>query len=516
VQYTIRSRGRRLLTCGLITSASILIVLVCVIGGAGAWFFNQARQSNVGELSFATELAIPPLLEPRVDDQGRKVFDLVFTAGMTELVPGEPSETWGLNGPYLSPTLRASGGDEVVVNVTNGVDEPTTLHWHGMHLPAAMDGGPHQMIAPGETWSPTWTIDQPAATLWFHPHLHGQTAEHVYRGAAGLFLLDDEESTSLDIPAEYGVDDIPLVIQDRQTNREDWLSVNTSFMRDLGILGDEILINGTHAPRFEATTTLVRFRVLNASNARIYNLGFTDGREYWLIGTDTGLLESPLSMTRLQISPGERAEIVVAVAPNDDVMLRSFAPDLGLDFFSARLAGGHDTFDLLRIHTADRLAESPPLPAKLVSIDRPSEAEAATTRRFELNGSTRVNGKPMDMSRIDEVVTVDTTEVWEITNASGTLHNFHVHLIHFLILDIDGERPPAHLQGWKDTVFIPRGSTVRIIARFEEHADPSVPYMYHCHFLRHEDSGMMGQFVVVAPGTEPPERIPVPSNGHSH
>lgn len=192
-------------------SASIIIVL-----GGGVfviWMFGQAQKSNLGELTLENQLAIPDLLEPRLDDQGRKVFDLAFTSGEVEFLEGQLTETWGLNGPYLSPTLRASRGDEVVINVTNGVDESTSLHWHGMHLPAAMDGGPHQMIEPGDTWSPTWTIDQPAASLWFHPHPHGATAEHVYRGAAGLFLLDDTESEELELPNTYGIDDIPLIIQ---------------------------------------------------------------------------------------------------------------------------------------------------------------------------------------------------------------------------------------------------------------------------------------------------------------
>jgi FtsP/CotA-like multicopper oxidase with cupredoxin domain len=503
---------KRLAKWAVLTTAIVALAAF----GAGAWLYSQSKQSNVGRLTFATRLNIPPLLEPSVDGQGRKVFDLTFTAGETELIPGKHPSTWGLNGPYLAPTLRASRGDEVLINVTNSVDEPTSLHWHGMHLPAAMDGGPHQMIEPGATWSPTWTIDQPAATLWFHPHLHGTTADHVYRGAMGLFLLDDPESQALDLPDTYGVDDIPLIIQDKRFNSDGSLSTGTPLLSEIGILGDEILVNGTHAPYFEASTTLVRFRVLNASNARVYNLGFTDGRAYWLIGTDSGLLESPVTMTRLQLSPGERAEIVVQVAPGDEVMLRSFPPDLGLDFWSERANGGDDTFDILRVQAAGQLVESPPLPATLVQISRPKAASAARTRSFELNGRSRINGQKMDMARIYEVVTVGATEIWEVRNASGTIHNFHVHLVHFAVLDIDGQEPPAHLRGWKDTVFIPRGSSVRIIARFDGHADPDAPFMFHCHILMHEDNGMMGQFVVVEPGTTPPSRIPASHEGPQH
>ncbi|WP_205745656.1 multicopper oxidase domain-containing protein [Egibacter rhizosphaerae] len=159
-----------------------------------AWLLATAPVSNVGEQEFRNELAIPELLEPRVDAHGRKVFDLEARRGQRSFLPGTTTDTEGVNGDYLGPTLRASRGDTVRINVANGLDEPTTMHWHGMHLPAAADGGPHQIIAPGETWPPEWTIDQPAGTLWYHPHLHGKTGAHVYQGLAGMFIVDDEDS----------------------------------------------------------------------------------------------------------------------------------------------------------------------------------------------------------------------------------------------------------------------------------------------------------------------------------
>jgi FtsP/CotA-like multicopper oxidase with cupredoxin domain len=496
--------------------AAAATVIVVVVVGLGVWFYTGAVQSNVGELSFAKELDVPPLLEPTVDDDGRKVFELDFQAGETELIDGQLTETWGLNGTYLGPTLRAERGDRVEVRVTNGVEETTTLHWHGMHLPAEMDGGPHQLVDPGETWSPTWEIDQPAASLWYHPHLDGATAEHVYRGAAGMFIVDDAAALSAGLPDEYGIDDVPLILQDKRFNADGSLDDSAPTMSNVGVLGDEILVNGTHDPYFEATTSLVRFRVLNASNARVYNLGFADDRAYWLVGTDSGLLEQPYETTRVQLSPGERAEIVVAVEPGERAVLRSHQPDLGLDFFQDRFNGGDDTFDLLEIRGADQLENSDPLPDALTEIDAPAPADATTTRSFSLSSAHTINGREMDMGRIDEVVEVDTTEIWEISNDHGSPHSFHPHLIHFAVLDIDGEPPPPQLQGWKDTVFVPPGSTIRIIARFEDYTDPNTPYMFHCHVLQHEDRGMMGQFVVVEPGDEPDESGLARSAGDRH
>jgi FtsP/CotA-like multicopper oxidase with cupredoxin domain len=511
---TVRERLANLPWKRLIAGGAAVAVLVVGLAvGAGAWMYSRAVRSNVGELDFANRLAIPPLAEPTIDTDGTKVFDLRFTAGESHLVDDGPSETWGLNGTYLGPTVRAERGDTVRVNVTNGVDEATTLHWHGMHLPARMDGGPHQMVAPGDTWSPEWTVDQPAATLWYHPHLHRETAEQVYKGAAGLFLVDDP-AVAPDLPDAYGVDDIPLIIQDKSFDGDGELDAGEPFLNTVGFLGDTIIVNGTHDPHVEVTTERVRFRVLNASNARVYNLGFPDGREFWQVASDAGLLEQPHEIERLQLSPGERAEILVEVEPGETAVLRSFAPDLDVDVFE-RFAGGDDTFDIVQLRAADELAPSPAQPAELATIDRPDPDEAAATRSFRL-GNSNINGRDMDMDRVDEVVTVGTTEIWEVTNGDGNPHSFHPHLVHFTVLDVDGEAPPPELAGWQDTIYVPPGSTIRIIARFDDHADPTTPYMFHCHVLRHEDQGMMGQFVVVEPGDEPDLAGMAEMSGHDH
>ena len=501
---------------------SIAAAALIVMGAAGlaTWLYAQARLDTSGQHGFANQLAIPPLLEPTIEE-GRKVFDLTLEAGQTEFLSGALTDTWGVNGTYLAPTLRAARGDRVLINVTNTLGESTTLHWHGMHLPAAMDGGPHQMIGPGETWSPTWTIRQPAATLWYHPHLMGKTSDHVYRGVAGLFLLDEPGSEAPDLPQTYGVDDVPLIIQDKRFDEDGSLSTEEGPANLVGVLGDQILVNGTHDPHFEASTTLVRFRILNASNARVYNLGFSDDRTFWVAGTDTGLLEAPVEVTQLQLSAGERAEIVLRLDPGDRTTLRSFPPDLGMNFLLERMNGGDDTLDILQVRARDRLRESAPLPSALATIDRPDEEEVSSFRSFDLSGFSRINGREMDMGRVDAVIVRDTTEIWEIRNNSNTFHNFHVHDIHFAILDIDGGDPPPHLRGWKDTIFLPPGRSVRIIARFEDYADPTRPLMFHCHILAHEDAGMMGQLVVVEPGETPPalrdhEPPHHPSSSHSH
>jgi FtsP/CotA-like multicopper oxidase with cupredoxin domain len=239
-------------------------------------------------------------------------------------------------------------------------------------------------------------------------------------------------------------------------------------------LGGDILINGTYDPHLRVASQLVRFRLLNASTARAYDVGFADDRAFDLIAT--------------AFRPGERA------------LLRSSQPDLGENRLTARFDGGDDTFDLLQVRAAGELRGAAPVPARLARHAPLDPGSATRTRRIEITSSNSIDGKSMDMDRIDQVVTVGTTEVWEVRNGSGSFHNFHVHDVQFEILSYGGAPPPPYLAGPKDTVAIPPGESVRFVARFADYADPSTPYMFHCHLLRHEDNGLMGQFVVVEPG----------------
>ncbi|MCR2823279.1 multicopper oxidase family protein [Lederbergia panacisoli] len=460
--------------------------------------------TNVGKLDFDQPLNIPPLLEPTMESDGSKHFTLTMQTGKTEFLPGKMADTAGINGMYLGPTIRAARGDKVSFDVVNDLGEQSTLHWHGMKLPAVMDGGPHQMIEAGETWSPHWTIDQPSATTWFHPHLHGKTAEHVYRGLAGMFIIDDEDSKKL--PSNYGVDDIPLIVQDKL------FTDDGKFLEDdegiFGTLGDEILVNGTYDPYLKVTASQVRFRLLNGSNARAYNFGFNDGKTFKLVANDAGLLQEPVTMDRVILSPGERAEIVVEFEPGEETVLHSFNGPPGI---------GIGEFDLLKMIAAPELTESAPIDGKLSTVPDIEAPENAKVRLFKLTMENKINDQYMDMYRIDEVVPAGATEIWEINNF-GHSHNFHIHNAAFRVLSVNDKEPPEYERGRKDTVFIPNGSKVRIVVEFANYSDPNFPLMYHCHLLRHEDDGMMGQFLLVEPGTEEdvPTTLPKGENAGDH
>jgi FtsP/CotA-like multicopper oxidase with cupredoxin domain len=406
--------------------------------------------------------------------------------GRSELLPGTWTETLGFNGPHLGPTIRLRRGETVQMAVTNQLDEVSTVHWHGIRLPARMDGGPHQPIEPGATWTPRWTVDQPAATFWYHPHWQGSTASQVYRGLAGLLLVDEPDGPEL--PGTYGVDDIPLILQDKRFAPDGSLA-GDPLRGTYGILGDRVLVNGTHDPYLEVTTERVRFRLLNGSNARVYHVRFADRRGFHVVANDAGLLDTPVEVDEISLTPAERVEIVARFTPGETATLRSVGGSTDID---------QGDFDLLQIVAGTRLAASPPPDW---TSRTPVTTLGARVRRFRLDGHDTINGRRMDLSRIDEVVPAGAREIWEVENGDHT-HNFHIHGVSFRVLDVDGAPPPAHLAGPKDTVHVPKRVTVRLAVRFGHHTDPTAPYMYHCHILRHEDSGMMGQFVVVEPGTE--------------
>jgi blue copper oxidase len=504
-------RRRWLLRAGL----AIAAVVVIAIAGVAVWLWSSAAVSTAGKLSFTHRLAIPPLAPSRTNTAGQRVFDLHVGEGSRQFRAGPATPTWGINGDYLGPTLRAARGEKVMIHVHNGLREPTTMHWHGMELPAVMDGGPHQVIKPGATWSPHWRVGQPAATLWYHPHPHGQTAEHIYRGLAGLFIIDDPKTSPAALPHRYGVDDIPLIVQDKNFTGAKQLDLGQSF-GGTGILGDTILVNGTIAPYQEVNSEKVRLRILNASNARSYNVGLPGDRQFTLIGTDGGLLPVPVQVSRVQLSPGDRAEIIIAMRPGERTVLRSYPPDLGANFLTSRFTGGDDSFDILQLRAARQLTPRPALPAALAPAPHAQGAVTATTRTFDLGGNT-INGKGMDMGRIDFTERAGTTQTWQVANRDGLPHNFHIHGVQFQVLSVDGAAPPVAYQGWQDTIYVRPGGTARIAVPFGAHADPRHPYMYHCHLLYHEDQGMMGQFTVTRPGQAAAGGgLPQPNAGTGH
>lgn len=478
-----------------------IFIAICIIFFGGILlFFLKNTDRSVGmppsDLTIDSSvtidekpLPIPPLLQDRNPLPNQAEFHLTAQESTMEFIKGKKTETLGYNGDYLGPVIRVKKGDDVTIKVKNDLNEQTTIHWHGLEVSGDKDGGPHSAINPGDTWSPRFTINQPAATLWYHPHLLHKTGEQVYKGLAGLFIIDDEVTKKLSIPKEYGVDDIPLIIQDKKFAADGNIPYDLE-MRDvmMGLHGDTILVNGAINPFLEVPRGKVRLRLLNGSNARVYEFKLNNNQDFWQIGSDGGLLESPVKMNKLVLGPAERAEIIIDFAKfkkNDVVFLQD-----------------QDT-KLMKFIVNGEKKNNEKLPEKLAVLPKIDPKTAIKTREFVFQGMgpmVNINGKQMDLDRIDEELKLNSTEIWEISNESmgmmggsgGIPHPFHAHGVQFQILERNGYPPPANETGWKDTILVYPGEKVKAIATFK---NPGL-FMYHCHILEHEDAGMMGQFMV--------------------
>ena len=425
-------------------------------------------------------------------------------------VPGNQTVTSAVNGNFWGPTLILNQGDLVHMNVKNSTNDSTTIHWHGMHLPAIMDGGPHQIIPQGTLWQPFWTVTNQAATLWYHPHLHEMTMEQVTKGIGGFIIVRDTIESALELPRTYAVDDIPLMIGDRSFNG---LKQFTTVP-----YGDSLMVNGVLRPQYSIPAQVVRLRLLDAAIERSYNIGFSDNRTFYVIATDGGLLSAPIGVTRYLLSAGERIEILVNCTGQSgtNVDLKAFNSTLnnfipgGENFVGGPFANalGKKDFNILHLNIgASTSSPITTIPSTLITNVFPMEASSAITRTITLTDSAGVPGilgpnafvlehKLFDYNHISHEVPLDNTEIWELKSTSIFAHPFHIHDVEFHLLTRNGAAPPDYEQGWKDVVLVKGGETVRFIAKFNDFSDSIHPFMYHCHISLHEDEGMMGQFVV--------------------
>jgi FtsP/CotA-like multicopper oxidase with cupredoxin domain len=401
-------------------------------------------------------------------------------------------------------------GDEIEMTVENAIDTVTTVHWHGLLVPGNSDGGPQQLIRPGGQWRPILKIDQPAATLWFHPHPHHDTARQIYMGLSGIIIVDDGTDARLGLPRTFGTDDLPLILQDRTFASDGSIEYGTDGLAIVyGARGDTVIVNGAIAPVAKVARGLVRLRLLNAANAQNFELRFSDQRTFHVIASDGGFLPAPVAVTELRISPAERFEVLVDFADGKAVVLET-GPDEEMGAFG-RIApdGSADYVPVVRFETTATKPLVKEIPARLVELSAPSVDLAVQRRQFIVNSGicmdrrqageradmvalTGINGQTFDMDRIDIETKLGTSEIWEVMSA-GMAHPFHIHGALFRILSIAGAPPPPHLAGWKDVVLVE--DRAELLVAFNQSATRNHPFMYHCHILEHEEAGLMGQYV---------------------
>ena len=467
-------------------------------------------------------LPIPPLVD---GSQGRPI-ELQIRRGTWSFKPGIATPTLGFGQNYLGPTIRTRQHSELNLHYQNTLTESVAVHGHGLHVPGEVDGGPQLAIDPGADWQPGLSIVQPAATCWYHSHTHGRTGEQTYRGLAGLIIIDDDQADSLPLPNQYGVDDLPVIIQDRTFDVQGHLVYSLHDADEDGWLGDTVIINGAIEPIARVPAGKVRLRLLNGANARFYIVGFSDNRTFHKIASDGGLLEAPVPLTTMEMSPGERCEIIVDMADGRSAGLLTLFEDEFDDDEEGIVGSLLNLFDrseralsppsLTLVVDKDLPAHTAPLPEQLSTIVRPPPREIVRTRHFMLtmedgrgseNGDDRgrqgghgamdmkINGAAMDMGVINERVELGVWERWRIRSDQGA-HPFHVHGCSFLIERMEGAATPPDQNGWKDIVVLDDDDWSEIVVRFDHVATERYPYMYHCHILEHEDRGMMGQFTV--------------------
>lgn len=447
----------------------------------------------ISRLSFANLPDRPLLPVPPVEDAADGQILLRMQEGSWSFDGKRNTPTWGFSQDYLGPVLRTRRGSDLAIRYENAVSEDVSVHGHGLHVIGELDGGPQRAIAPGDSWSPVLPIVQEAGTSWYHSHTHGRTGPQVYNGLAGMIIIDDDNSDSLPLPRRYGIDDIPFIVQDKDFNPDGTLLYNKLGMGRF--YAQHVMVNGTIRPRVKVPQGLVRLRVLNGSNGRFFNFAFTDGRTYHVIAGDGGFLDEAVEVTTLLVGPGERYELLVDFSDGLSATMRSVLSERGEENYPLFAPiQGEQTVSYFEVDKSIAVDSEARIPARLNRIVRFDVSEATVTRKFALETIDRemvINKKLMDMNRIDERVQRGAVEIWEL---EGDLHNFHAHGCSFQVLTVNGEAPPAHMRGWKDTVILDQRSS--FIVRFDYTAPDEFPYMYHCHLLEHEDMGMMGQFVV--------------------
>ncbi|MFC7456182.1 multicopper oxidase family protein [Brachybacterium sp. GCM10030267] len=514
-----RPSRRDALRLGALTSTGLALPALagCSGGGllpGGLLAGNQSAQGSAGVViesaarlpePFTAPLPIPPVLEPVSTDGDADRYELTQKVGQAQILPEVTTEVWGYDGIFPGPTLETRRGRETVVTHHNELDVPTVVHLHGGVTPAEHDGYPTDFVEPGSSREYVYPLRQRAMTLWYHDHRMDFTGPQVHRGLAGFHLIRDDEEDALGLPA--GEREIPLMIVDRSFAEDGsflYPSIDPTLQEHpgveeeylSGVLGDCILVNGAAWPILEVTNTMYRFRLLNASNARRYELALdpppADGASFVQIGSDGGLLAAPVAHESIEIAQAERFDVVVdfsAYSVGDEVTL-------------VNRLGQDGTGQVMRFVVAREGPEEARIPETLSEITPLSRDEVTVEREFvfqrggaEHEGMTlwTINGEPFDPDRIEAAPQLGEVELWRI-RALNLAHPFHVHLSPFQVLSTGGgDDPGPYNSGWKDTVNLGSGGEAEILVRFEQFTGK---FVVHCHNLEHEDMMMMANFEV--------------------
>jgi spore coat protein A len=464
---------------------------------------------------FETPLRRLPVARPIQTEGATDAYDFIVRTTDARILPGLMTPIWGYDGIFPGPTIEARRGRPVSLRLRNQLPVPIVNHLHGGHTPPEHDGYPTDLILPaggfaGHDHDPQARIsagereyiysnDQRGATLWYHDHRMDFTAASVWRGLAGFYILRDANEEQMPLPR--GDREIALMICDRSFEANGFFRYPlrdpllreppaTTYSYMGGVLGDVILVNGTPWPRLEVNAVRYRFRILNSSNARRYDLTLDPiprgGFSFVQIGSDGGMLAAPAPLRTIRIAPAERFDVIV-----DFSQFR-----VGSSVRLINTAASGSAGQIMRFDVTKNSRDNSAIPSRLRDVPNPAAERAVTTREFDFSFSRLsrewlINGKPFDPARMDARPKLNSVEIWRIQ--SDFSHPVHIHLVQFQVLE-HGGRPGPFDSGWKDTIDLAPGEGASILIRFNGYRGR---YIFHCHNLEHEDMRMMANFEVI-------------------
>ncbi|MFL6140700.1 MAG: multicopper oxidase family protein [Labedaea sp.] len=471
-------KRRDLFKAGAVTGAALLFPAQRLIAAAVG--------SEATVAPFSVPMPIPPVLQPVRRTTTTDYYAITQREADVEIIPGTTTRVRTFNGSFPGPTINSLRGRQVVVTQTNGFSDPVSTHLHGGHVTPENDGYVLDLIQPGQSKQYTYPNTQAGATLWYHDHAHHTESEHVYRGQSGFYLIYDPKEFKLALP--WGVNDVPIMLRAVHLDDNAQLVYTPNDFRGR----NTILVNGKPQPYFKVGARKYRFRFLNSANDTAFKLSLVDGSAIVHVASDGGLLPAPVTTTNVDIFPGERVDAVIDFSRypvGSSVVLQNEYGDSDQTRLVMRFDIDHVEDDASRIPTAAELPDMPPVPAPVVNRTVTLGIDPQTFMFL-------LNGKPFDPNRVDFQVKQNVPEVWSITNLDtqfGIPHNLHLHLMQFQVLDRNGVPPGPTEQGWKDTVKVWPGETVRIAVTFKDYTGR---YLFHCHLLDHSVGSMMAQLEI--------------------
>jgi len=472
----------------ILQSTALVALCASVFVDAANVAAQQPVARDVGARKAEVAFVAPTVLQ-NISTLPRTVeVNLTAEPARISLRPGVTTDVFAYNGRIPGPTLDIREGDHVIIHFTNKLPEPTTVHWHGLHIPANQDGSPFHPIKPGEKHDYVFTIAKgTAGTYWYHPHPDMRSGYQVAKGLYGGIVIH-----AADDPLPRSLTEKLIILADNRINADgsvDWSNRHSPqgiIDEENGREGNLLFVNGEIMPTIKIKPGEVqRWRIVNASASRIYRLAL-QGQTLLQVGTDGGLFEHPSEEKEILLANSERVEFLVRGGKAGSVSLLETLP---YDRYApqTRPADWNKPLPLLSLETTNDEPVAPvSIPATLRHIPVLDTTKATAHHEITLSQGL-INGKTMDMSRVDVHAPLNAIEIWQIENVVGMDHPFHLHGFQFQVLDRNGV--PEKDRRWKDTVNVPKHETVRFIVKYDD--NPGL-WMFHCHILDHEDHGMMG------------------------